>query len=161
MHLHLHRQPDFQEVFAVQVIFLIDFLTEILLKVVRINRVKSWDANMRAAETVELALLDRRSRERVSPVEIVVEWPGHPGWRLLRVVTAVRFMLGDIFACSIDLVGSGPGCFYVIYSLDTNGILFREKYEAVGRIKLRDMKMRFEIGRIMVRCKDFRRTIIC
>ena len=105
---------------------------------------------MQASDAIENALADRRTIGERGAVEIRFEWPGKPGWRLLRRVTAVRSILGDIFEAPFEIIGSGPGCFYVVFSVKIDPDEFEMGWKKTYRNKLILLRERFGVSKISV-----------
>ena len=109
---------------------------------------------MLAAEAIEGAIAARSARERIADTEIFVEWSGSPGWRLLRSVTAIRSLLGDMFGCRVEIVASGPGCFYARYALDLPPSTFLDRLDGSYRERLALLRRRFGAERMTVRANN-------
>lgn len=114
---------------------------------------------MRASHAIEEAIHQRAVRTEQRPIELFFEWSTEPGWGLLRSVTAMRALLSDVFACPVELIASGPGCFFARYALSMTQDRFEEAMAVGAREHLQELMRRFDVTRLRVQTLRRKATV--
>lgn len=63
-------------------------------------------------QPISEAIEGRHFRGNLVPPSVLFVWPGKPGWRFAHTLASLHFDLRELLGNDVQLVKSGPGCFY-------------------------------------------------